>query len=144
MQSLLTTIHAKDMMEKVCETTTSVWIENLGNGQFKQHALPVEAQFAPVNAIVADDMDGDGITDLLLAGNEYQAEVVTGRYDASYGLFLRGNGNGKFTAVSPVKSGFIINGDVKGMAILRGRKEKLIIAAVNNAAVKCFKISSKN
>ena len=50
----------------------------------------MEAQFAPVNAIICDDLDNDGYKDLLLAGNEYQTEVITGRYDASYGCFLRG------------------------------------------------------
>jgi hypothetical protein len=54
------------------------------------HALPIEAQFAPVNAIICADMDGDGIKDILLAGNEYQTEVMTGRYDASCS-FLKGN-----------------------------------------------------
>ena len=38
--------------------------------------------------------------DILLAGNEYQAEVMTGRYDASYGCFLRGSSNKTFTSVA--------------------------------------------
>ena len=36
------------------------------------HATATEAQFAPVNAIVCTDVDGDGIKDFILAGNEYQ------------------------------------------------------------------------
>jgi hypothetical protein len=71
----------------------SCWIENAGNGKFIKHVLPKEAQFAPVNTIVCTDMNGDGIKDILLAGNEYQTEVMTGRYDASYGCFLKGSGN---------------------------------------------------
>ena len=42
---------------------------NKGNGTFDLMALPVEAQFAPVYASVAEDFDGDGQTDLLVAGN---------------------------------------------------------------------------
>ena len=38
---------------------------------------------------------------LLLAGNEYQAEVMTGRYDASYGCFLKGSGKKNFTPLLP-------------------------------------------
>jgi hypothetical protein len=30
----------------------------LGKGKFKKHVLPMEAQFAPVNAIVCDDLNG--------------------------------------------------------------------------------------
>ena len=93
----------------------SCWIENIGNGKFVMHALPMEAQFAPVNAIVCADMDGDGIKDILLAGNEYQTEVMTGRYDASYGCFLKGINNKEFKAISPAISGFKIDGDVKDM-----------------------------
>ena len=140
MKALLDYIHAKDMVEKECQTTSSIWIENLNNGKFEAHALPMEAQFSPVNAIIADDLDGDGIKDLLLAGNEYQAEVVSGQYDASYGLFLKGNGKGQFAAVSPVQSGFLIAGDVKSMVKINGKKGKIILAAVNDAAIKCFSI----
>ena len=56
----------------------------------------MEAQFAPVNAIICDDLDNDGFKDLLLAGNEYQTNVMTGRYDASYGCFLKGGADKKF------------------------------------------------
>lgn len=143
MKELLNAIKAKNMKEFVCETTTSVWFENLGNGQFKQHALPIEAQFASINAIIASDIDGDGNTDMVLAGNEYQEEATTGRYDASYGLFLKGNGKGGFTKTDPLKSGFIIDGDVKDMVSIQTRKSKLVVAGVNDAAVKCFKINRK-
>ncbi|WP_315815710.1 VCBS repeat-containing protein [Paraflavitalea speifideaquila] len=74
----------------ICDETGSCWLENIGNGKFVKRYLPMEAQFAPVNAIVCVDIDGDGMIDLLLAGNEYQTEVMTGRYDASYGCYLRG------------------------------------------------------
>ena len=69
------------------EAATS-WFENTGNGSFKQHPLPAEAQFAPVNCILVNDYNKDGLPDILLAGNEYQTEVMTGQYDASYGLLL--------------------------------------------------------
>ena len=80
------------------------WFENRGNGKFVKHPLPVEAQFAPVNAIICDDLDNDGFKDLLLAGNEYQTDVITGRYDASYGCFLRGSSKKTFISVPPVKA----------------------------------------
>ncbi|MEO6731720.1 MAG: VCBS repeat-containing protein [Ferruginibacter sp.] len=143
MQHLLASIAVKDVVEKECQTTASVWIENLGNGHFKHHVLPLQAQFAPINTMLADDMDGDGITDILLAGNEYQEEVSTGRYDASYGLFLKGLGRGKFVAERPVKTGFIINGDVKAITSVTTRDATFIIAAVNNGAVRCFTIKKQ-
>lgn len=143
MEALLKGLPAKEVMEKKCETTTSVWIENRGDGTFVQHALPLQAQIAPINTIVASDMDNDGNADLLIAGNEYGTEFMTGRYDASYGLFLKGNGKGAFRAVAPVQSGFILDGDVKSLKIAQLKNGgKLVLAAVNDSPVKCFKLKT--
>ena len=80
--------------------------------------------------------------DLLLAGNEYQTDVITGRYDASYGCFLKGSSQKTFSAVPPVKSGFILKGDVKDMALVQVSKdEKLIVAALNNDSLHVFRIN---
>jgi enediyne biosynthesis protein E4 len=104
--------------------------------------LPIEAQFAPVNAILCEDVDNDGFKDLLLAGNEYQTEVMTGRYDASYGCFLRGTADKKFISVPPVKSGFILNGDVKDLSMIRLENgSRIILAAVNNDSLRVFRIN---
>ena len=131
----------KNMLQLTCNETRSCWFENLGNGRFTKHVLPMEAQFAPVNAIICDDFDNDGIKDLLLAGNEYQAEVMGGRYDASFGLFLSGNTNKIFKSVPPVKSGFVLKGDVKDMQLLQTTKgEKWVLAAVNNDTLRVFKV----
>ena len=136
---------AKDnMVQFTCNETRSCWLENLGNGKFAKHVLPTEAQFAPVNAIVCNDFDNDGLKDLLLAGNEYQTDVMTGRYDASYGCFLKGKSNKQFETIAPVKSGFIINGDVKDMSLIQlASGEKRILVAVNNDSLRVFKINTR-
>lgn len=141
MDALLKVTDQKDMQVMKCETTASIWIENLGNSHFKTHELPFEAQFAPVNAIGIDDFDKDGNIDLLIAGNEYLAEVSSGRYDASYGLLLRGNANKDFTPVKPVKSGFIVDGDVKSLKIITNKKQQqFALVSVNNDYFRCFEI----
>jgi hypothetical protein len=131
---------SKNLQILKCNETRSCWLENKGNGKFEMHALPMEAQFAPVNAIVCADVDGDGIKDILLAGNEYQNDVTAGRYDASYGYFLKGMGNKNFKAISPSASGFFIDGDVKDMKLItNSKREKLILIAVNNDSLRVFK-----
>jgi hypothetical protein len=132
--------NTKDLQVLTCNETRSCWIENKGNGRFVMHPLPMEAQFAPVNAIICADMDGDGIKDILLAGNEYQTEVMTGRYDASYGCFLKGTTGKEFKVIPPAISGFKIDGDVKDMKLITtANKEKLILVAVNNDSMKVFR-----
>ncbi len=135
---------ADKIEEFICNETRTCFFENTGNGKFVKHVLPVEAQFSPVNAIVCEDFDKDGFKDLLLAGNEYQTEVITGRYDASYGCFLRGGSNKSFTAVAPAKSGFILNGDVKDLSLIQlANGKKMILAAVNNDSMRVFSIHPK-
>jgi hypothetical protein len=134
----------KDSLLKfTCTETRSCWLENTGNGQFRRHALSPEAQFAPVNAIICDDLDGDGVMDLLLAGNEYQSEVMTGRYDASYGCFLKGIAHKNFLAIPPARSGFVVRGDVKDMALVTTSKgQKMVVIAANNDSLKVMGVRS--
>ena len=105
---------------------------NQGDGTFELRPLPPEAQFAPVYASLAGDFDGDGRTDLLLAGNFYGVTPVQGRYDASYGVLLRGDGTGRFAAVDLEASGLVIEGQVRHMALLRrAGGDRLIVVARN-------------
>lgn len=142
-QQLLSDFGKDDWTVLTCETFSTVWIENLGNGKFKTHELPVEAQFAPVNSIVAEDIDADGNVDLIIAGNEYQMAASTGRHDASYGLVLKGNGKGAFTSVTVAASGLLMDGDIKDMKILSiNSRAKLLLAAPNDSKLKIFTITT--
>jgi hypothetical protein len=106
---------------------------NEGDGTFDLQPLPVEAQFAPVYAATADDFDGDGRVDLLLAGNFYGVTPLLGRYDAGYGLLLRGDDTGRFMAVDLEESGLEIEGQVRDMKWLRHASGgRVIVIARNN------------
>ena len=109
---------------------------NRGDGTFALQALPVEAQFAPVRAVLAHDFDGDGQTDLLLAGNFFGVIPLRGRYDASYGLLLRGSGDGRFTAVDMEQSRLLLEGQVRHLRMLRAANhDQLIVAARNDTTL---------
>ncbi|PYO79174.1 MAG: hypothetical protein DMD63_05085, partial [Gemmatimonadetes bacterium] len=116
---------------------------NNGNGTFTLQPLPVEAQFAPIYATVAGDFDGDGKTDLLVGGNFFGVTPALGRYDASYGLMLRGDGTGHFTAVDMEQSNLTIDGEIRDMKVLRGaRDQRLIAVARNNDRLLVLRASS--
>jgi hypothetical protein len=123
---------------KVLEAHTfasSVALNN-GNGTFSLRPLPAEAQFTPVYASVAEDFDGDGRTDILLGGNFYGVTPVRGRYDAGYGLLLRGVGNGNFVPVDMETSKLVIEGQVRHMKVARrAGGERLVVVARNNEKV---------
>ena len=97
---------------------STTYIENLGNGKFKNVPLPLQAQFAPVYGVQVQDYNSDGFLDLLLVGNHYSVEPSTGPYDASIGTLLLGDGSGSFSYVTPSKSGINTTGDAKGSATL--------------------------
>ncbi len=83
------------------------------NGTFVFRPLPRSAQLAPINAIVARDLDGDGKTDLFCVGNNFSPEPSTGRFDGGLGVLLKGDGRGGFTALSPAQSGLVVTGDAR-------------------------------
>jgi hypothetical protein len=105
---------------------------NTGNGSFDLRPLPAEAQFAPVFAAMAEDFDGDGNVDLLLGGNFDGVTPLLGRYDASYGLMLRGDGTGLFVPIGLEASGLIIEGQVRDMKSFLHASGRLIAIARNN------------
>lgn len=117
----------------------SSFMENLGNGQFAIRALPKMCQMGPIKGIVVDDFDGDGALDALLTGNSYTTEVSIGRYDAIKGIFLKGNGDGKFTTPTPETTGFLNDWDTNGLAKLANANGSIYILVANNDnALKIF------
>jgi hypothetical protein len=114
---------------------------NNADGTFTIRELPAEAQFAPIYAALAQDFDGDGHADLLVGGNFLGVPPVLGRYDASYGLLLRGRGNGQFEAVDMEKSGVEIDGQVRRIKALRGANgQRLIVVARNNDKLEILRV----
>ncbi len=115
------------------------YLENLGDGNFKLHQMPLISQISPVEGIVVDDINQDGNLDVLLTGNAYQNEVSTGRYDASKGALLKGNGDGSFKVVPLEESGFVNDFDGSGLGILRDiNGNTFVLSANNNGPLKVF------
>lgn len=113
---------------------------NDGKGGFTLAPLPAEAQFAPVYGAVAGDYTGDGVVDLLIGGNFSGVTPTFGRYDASYGLLLRGDGRGGFAAVPMEQSGVAIEGEVRHLRALRGANgDRLIVVARNDTTVQVIR-----
>ena len=121
-----------DAVVKTVYTFATVLARNDGNGAFTLVPLPPEAQLAPVYGISAADIDGDGMTDLLLAGNFDGVEPELGRMSASEGLLLRGGAKGTFTAVRPRESGFRVPGQSRDVQRLRTASGVLYLVARNN------------
>lgn len=112
----------------------SGWWENNGTS-FTFHPFPTAAQVSPVNGIIVTDLNNDGHLDIITAGNKYSMEVETGRIDAGIGTIMMGNGNGEFTVIKNIDSGFWATKDVRDLALLNapGNKKRIIVANNNDA-----------
>ena len=86
---------------------------NEGGLGFQAQSLPRYAQISVVRAIVPMDVNSDGNMDLILGGNFYATDAQLGRYDASEGAVLIGDGKNQWQVVSPPDSGFKIPGNVR-------------------------------
>ena len=85
------------------------------DGTWKFTPLPRLAQIAPMQALVAGDLDGDGFADLLTVGNSYAPTSETGRFNGGLGWLLRGDGRGGFTPVPVAESGLAVPGDARAL-----------------------------
>ncbi len=136
---VLTTEDLKDALVLEANCMESSYIENLGGGKFSAKPLPMLAQVAPVNGIVVSDVNNDHNLDLVLVGNDYGNEVFGGRYDASVGAVLIGDGKGGFEVVPSSKSNFYVARDAKSLVTLyRSNGEKMFIASQNRDSLCAF------
>ena len=139
-QDIFTEAELKDAVKLEAFEFSSGIILNDGKGKFTFKALPVQAQFSTMYAIEVFDVDEDGIQDILLGGNLYRVKPEVGRYDASFGLFLKGDGKGEFKAMTSQNSGLSIDGEVRDFTTINIAGVKLLLVARNSDSVLFYKI----
>ena len=134
----------KQALHYQVDTFASVYLHNDGGGTFSSRTLPNLAQIAPIKSILAHDVDGDGNLDLVVAGNMYDMEPNTPRADAGNGLWLRGDGKGRFTPVYPAESGFLAPYKASGLALVKTATGKAVLVANTGGALQAFTIRQRN
>jgi hypothetical protein len=121
-------------------TLASTLFLNTGTG-FQAVELPREAQFAPAFSVNVADLDGDGNEDVFLSQNFFATQPETPRIDAGSGLWLRGDGTGKLTAVPRAQSGIQVLGEQRGAAVADfdedGRPD--LVVTQNGAATRLYR-----
>jgi hypothetical protein len=125
---------------------------NNGDGSFTLVPLPREAQVAPVYGILAHDVDGDGVRDLVLAGNFDGVKTDIGRMHASRGLVLRGDPSRcraqdrlcvPFAPMKAVESGFSVPGQARDIQRVRTTGSALLVVAQNNDRPLLFRVAPR-
>ena len=143
LSDVLNEAELKGAEEYTVNQFASVYLENKssqnGRATYVVHELPMMAQVSKLFALQAMDIDHDGDLDVLGGGNFYGVSSYQGRYDASYGLVLRNDGKGNFSALSPVDSGFLLNGEIRDIRSVRTGQGTLVVVARNDAGLQVFK-----
>ncbi len=117
----------------------SVFIENKGNGSFEVKKLPIEFQFSPIQSFAFKDIDGDGKDEVFAAGNLFNVEVETVRYDASVGNVMSLK-DGVLRTLDPHKTGFATKGDARDINFIKQGEQTLLMVTNNNGGIDVFKM----
>ncbi|MFK5959476.1 MAG: VCBS repeat-containing protein [Lutibacter sp.] len=116
---------------------SSVYLENLGDKNFKIVKLPIEAQISPIMDIKFFDINNNGSKEIFTIGNHYNTEVETIRFDASFGTVMSFK-NKKFSVLSNLYTGFSSKGNAKSLAIIKGTKKNYLLVSNNNDSINIF------
>ncbi len=111
---------------------------NEGNAVFRFIPFPEKAQLSTINDMVIDDIDNDGIKDILVCGNSDDPAVMVGVYDATSALLLKGTGKGNFTAVSGAENGLKVRGESRKMIYLKDKGKTTLVFLKNDEAAQVF------
>ena len=116
------------------------------DGKFDFKPFPNEAQIAPVNGIICEDVNNDNKLDLIVGGNLYQSEIETGRADMGTGHIIINENNEKWSVLPVWESGLYIDGDVKDLEpiSINGESKKSIIIATSRDSIRVIKFLSQN
>jgi hypothetical protein len=124
--------------ELTIDMLQSVYLRNDGQ-HFEVVPLPMEAQVFPLETMLSDDVDHDGNLDIILAGNFTATQPDIGPYDAGIGLVLKGDGHGHFESFSPMRSGFVVKGEARDIAVVHtSQNQKIYLVSRNNDSLVAF------
>ena len=127
----------KDAKHLKANHLTTTYFESGADGKFHEKALPLQAQFSPVFTINTLDYDKDGKADLLLCGNINRARLRFGKYDANYGVLLKGDGKGNFSYINQKQSGLHLWGDVRSVIEINNK----LFFGINQRGIKTYQFN---
>jgi hypothetical protein len=106
---------------------------------YQRVELPAQLQYAPLYALLLEDLDNDGVVDLIAGGNNYKVKPQYGRYDASHGWFFKGQVvNGKYDLSGG--QDLDVKGEVRGIEYVEYDGVKFVIFAKYDDELEIYKI----
>lgn len=123
------------------ETLSSLILINDKKSGFIITPLPPAVQWSPVFSFTTADINRDGTTDIITAGNFYGVTPYEGRYDANNGTVILNKNNSEFKAADPLQTGFMVEGEARDIQLIKTQRGKKILAvARNNNSIKLYSL----
>lgn len=141
---IFSTEQLQDAGKLQAATMQTVLLQNNAGKKFELKTLPAEAQYAPVYAIAASDVNGDGNADIILAGNNSYTRIKFGNYRSNHGVVLLGDGKNNFSNLSQSQSGLNLKGSVRNMQLLNIQGKQKLLLGVNDESLQTYSIASQN
>ena len=132
-EDVLNEFKGKTPQKAMINDLSTLYLVN-NKGHFERRALPIQAQFSPVYAVLIQDLNKDGFGDLVLAGNQTHGRVRTGNIDANYGQVYLNDRKGRFTYVPQYKSGLYLRGDVRSMLFINNQ----LVVGINSQPTQVY------
>ncbi|MFD2099036.1 VCBS repeat-containing protein [Flagellimonas iocasae] len=111
------------------------------DGTYSLKPLPNTAQIAPVNDFVLQDVNGDGIKDVVYVGNFSGFAPSIGRINASLGGVLLGDEKGVYTPSTSKKSGLHSIGNANAASLITVGSQKGLLVALNDRKLQFYKLN---
>ncbi|MEM9918180.1 MAG: FG-GAP-like repeat-containing protein [Bacteroidota bacterium] len=105
---------------------------NNGDGTFELKKLPHEAQLTSINAFLLDDLNDDGLPDIIAGNNNFGFTPQFSRIDAGRGQVLLNQGQRSFRLLNSRESGLDITGQVQDVASVEWKGQSCFIFGVND------------
>jgi len=108
-------------------------------GDYRWEAFPFEAQMSPIVGFAIADADGDGKPEVIAAGNLYDMEVETTRYDAGQGAIMSWSPDG-WVCHNPRETGFYAGGNIRALKPINVGNKKAVLLARGNDVLSLFEV----
>lgn len=125
---------------KIVTTFETAIYFNEGEAAFIKQTIPRAAQISSTNAILVEDVNQDGLKDLVLAGNEFHLNTRLGKKDASIGILLLQNEEHQFEALAPFRSGLNLKGMIRQAAVIDYNQEEVFLFVPNDGTIQFYTI----
>lgn len=131
------------LLQKVNYTSSCIAFGN-ADGNFTVKPLPAAAQFSLIKTILPVDVNNDGATDMVIAGNDFGYQPQLGRLDATEGLVLMNDGRGNFTIINKKHSGINVTGQVRTLLHIKNIQGSTVAFFRNNDVPVVYKLKKKD